>query len=384
MTNACQALTPSLADCLGSETVCTPNTEFGNLFGSLPPGNTYDLNATNMGCLNAENSGIAWLIFRPVADGTVAFWFDGTTNAPTTDLDFAIWDAGPVIYTPSLPNISGNICAPDGPPLRCSSARRNHSTGLLPGLEGVSTEGPGGWGWLSPLPVLQDHVYLIAVVRGAGPVANVQYQMRWTLHTDASGATSNTMLSCTPMVLPVDLLFLDATPVHDAVLLQWATSMEKNSAGFLVEKCTDGHSFKAIGSVPSAGNSHHRTDYSFVDEEPSEGANYYRLQQLDEDGSASLSNVVVAVFKGDRGTLSVYPNPANDVVHLAMYPQKREDVLDVRVMDTMGRVVHGARIGADRDAQKTIAVGALPAGAYVINVTDQAGAHIGSARFVKQ
>lgn len=384
MTNACQPLTPSLADCLGSETVCTPNTEFGNLFGSLPPGNNYDLNATNMGCLNAENSGIAWLIFRPVADGTVAFWFDGTTNAPTTDLDFAIWDAGLVVYTPALPNISGSICAPNAEPLRCSSARRNHSTGLLPGLEGVFTEGPGGWGWLSPLPVLQDHVYLIAVVRGAGPVANVQYQMRWTLHTDASGVTSNTMLSCTPMVLPVELLFLEAAPMHDAVLLQWATASEKNSAGFLVEKSTNGEDFRAIGSVLSAGNTMHRTDYSFVDEDPAEGANYYRLRQFDEDGSASLSNVVVAVFNGGQGTLSIYPNPARDAVHLTMPQQENEGTMDVRVLDALGRIVHEARIASDGDTPQIIHVGALPSGVYVLSVTDERGASQGSGRFVKQ
>lgn len=383
LNNACGPIATSLADCLGAATVCTPNTEFGNLFGSIPPGNSYDLTAANMGCLNVENKGIAWLIFRPTTDGTVGFWFDGTTNAPNTDLDFAIWDTGPAVYTPSLPNVWGGICAPDTPPVRCSSARRNYSTGLQVGISDVFHEGPGGWGWLSPLPVLQDHIYLIALVRGAGTVQNVQYQMRWTLHTDASGNTSNSMLSCTPMILPVELLFLEARPEPSAVQLNWATASEKDSDHFIVERSSDGLSrFEPIGAVDATGNSMRRIDYDFRDEQPEQGVNYYRLRQVDNDGSFTLSNVVTALFSGKAYRISLFPNPANDQLFIGL-PAAESGPITVRIIDPTGRMAQTKTI-ADGKGTLRVDIGGLAPGAYVLVINDERQEVVGNATFMKE
>lgn len=383
--SACAPIPRPTSDCLGAETVCTPNTEFGGLLGSLPQGNTFDLNGTNMGCLSSdEDAGIAWLIFRPIEDGTVAFWFDANTNAATSDLDFAIWDAGLVNYTPSLPNISGAICAPNGPPVRCSSARRFNSTGLQPGLEGVYNEGNAGWGWLSPLPVIQDHVYLVALVRGAGTPQNVQYQMRWTLTTNASGVTSTTMLNCTPLILPMELLYLQAETLQDAVLLEWATGSEKNSSRFLVERSRDGEVFQPIGSVAAAGHSIQLRDYSFVDEEPFTGLNYYRLRLYDLDGSSTLSNVVVAMFGREQGPVLVYPNPVNDILHLSVSSDDKDGAMSYRIFDGMGRLVSSNFIAANRTSPVTLNVDMLSSGMYVLNLMDEKERFIGSSRFVKQ
>lgn len=383
LTNACQPITPPVSDCLGTETVCTPGTEFGNLFGALPPGNNFDLTAVNMGCLDVEDSGIAWMIFRPIEDGTVAFWFDGTTNAPTTDLDFAIWDAGLADYTSALPFINSNICAPNGAPVRCSSARRNYSTGLMPGLEGVFEEGNGGWGWLSPLPVLADHVYLIALVRGAGPVLNVQYQMRWTLYTDASGATSTTMLDCTPLVLPVELLFLQGDARNGEVDLTWATGSEKNSSHFLVERSANAVDFLSIGRVRSTGDSQTRTDYSFTDEDPMAGLNYYRIRPVDLDGSFELSNTIAVMITGNGGRMLVYPNPVHDRMTVSMDLEGNSEV-DLYILDALGRVVMERRMAVEVGRNNfSVDTQGLRAGAYLVRVMSDSGLDLGTTRFAK-
>jgi hypothetical protein len=383
MTDACQTLTPPVTDCLGAETVCTPLTEFGNLMGSLPPGNNFDLTAINMGCLNVENGGISWLIFRPVIDGTVAFWFDGTTNSPTTDLDFAIWDAGPADYTDALPFVNSDICAPNGPPVRCSSARRNYSTGLMPGLVGVYEEGAGGWGWLSPLPVLADHLYLIALVRGQGVVQNVQYQMRWTMNDDASGNSNTALLGCTPLVLPVELLFFDAQRRGREVDLTWATASEKNSSHFLVERSANAVDFVSIGSVRSVGNSHTRTDYAFTDGDPMAGVNYYRIRPTDLDGTSKLSNTVAVTMTSDGGGLLVYPNPVHDQMTLVLELQGQE-YLHLYVLDAIGRSVMERRMMVESGRNAfTIDAKGLRAGAYLIRVMDDTGMVLGTTRFAK-
>lgn len=384
VTSACNILTAPVTDCLGAETVCTPNTEVGNLRGAVSPGIRMDLDATNMGCLSApEDGGIAWLIFRPTEDGTVAFWFDATANAPTTDLDFAIWDAGPVIYTPSLPNIDGSICAPNSPPVRCTSARLNQSTGLMPGLEGVYQEGTGGTGWLSPLPVLQEHVYLVALVRASGPIANVSYQMRWTQYTNSLGATSTTMLGCTSMILPVELLLLEATPTEGTVELHWATGSERNSDHFVVERSRNGKEFEAIGTVDAAGSSSQRIDYLFVDPAPFQGANYYRLRQVDQDHHEDMSNIVVAMFGGSSHLL-LFPNPTTGELFLTLPPTKAEGPMMIGITDVMGRLVHTRTIAAGVGSALSISTDELPSGAYLLSVADQSGHYMESTRFVKQ
>ncbi|MBX2972983.1 MAG: T9SS type A sorting domain-containing protein [Flavobacteriales bacterium] len=381
---ACNVIPRYDTDCLGARTICAPNTVFGDVKGHLPPGNTFDLNSANMGCLSGtESKGITWLIFRPVQDGTVAFWFDGTTNAPTTDVDFAIWDAGPAIFSPSLPNVNGNdVCAPQGPPVRCSSARRNNATGLMAGVEGLTHEGTGGWGWLSPLPVLQDHLYVIALVRGVGSQP-VQYQLRWTQVVDVNGVNTPGLLGCTPMILPMELLFLEAEPMQESVLLKWATGSEKNSSHFVVERSTDGMAFAPIGQVQAAGNTQQRTDYAFVDHAPHSGVNYYRLQLVDQDASSEHSNVVAAVFGRKGGELLLFPNPTTTDLYATWMQQGQDGPLNLRIVDVMGRLVMTRTMAASGQAER-IATEMLPAGAYQVSVADADGQVLGSGRFVRQ
>ncbi len=388
MNNACAPLIAPSTDCLGSRTICTAivsgsNTVFGHVTGADAPGNRYDLAGANMGCLGTENNGIEWLIFRPVSDGTVAFWFDGTTNAPNTDLDFAVWDAGLAPYAPTAPHISEGICAPNGPPLRCSAARRNYSTGLQPGLVGVEQEGAGGWGWLSPLPVQADHVYLVAVVKVSSANAAVQYQMRWTMYTDLAGAPDPGMLDCTPMILPVEFLGIDARPIGRTVEVTWSTASERDNSHFVVERSSDGSTFSPIGIVEGAGTSTSRRDYRFLDEAPKSGLNYYRVQQVDFDGAFAHSNVVVALIDAEDKPV-LYPNPSTGHVELLLHLATAGD-RTVVISDATGRIVHTERVGlASGAVRHSMDLAALPAGLYHVQVMAADGGNLGSARLVKQ
>lgn len=390
--NACQPIPRFVTDCLGAETICNPATEFGYVRGDLPPGNTFDLNGSNMGCLDVEDKGLVWMVFRPTVSGTVAFWFDGTTNYSTTDLDFAIWDTGPAITSPTLPNISGSICPPQAPPVRCSSARRNYSTGLLPGIIGLNQEGHGGWGWLSPLPVVANNIYLIALVRGEGTPPAVQYQMRWDyvgggppMVADVGGAPAPTMLDCTPLILPIELIALDATVRDEMVDVTWATTTERNSAYYLVEHGTDGRSFTPIGSMQAAGESIMRKDYLFTHPQPLRGVNYYRLRMVDKDGSFTHSDIVTAVIDTRLDRPLLFPNPTTGTVELYMHVQTSGPLL-LTVHDATGRMVHNEAAMALEDAplRRSLNLTMLATGAYQVQVLTLDGTPLGSARLMKQ
>ncbi len=83
-------------------------------------------------------------------------------------------------------------------------------------------------------------------------------------------------------------------------MLSWSTASEENNALFVVEKSSDGVEFINIGSVEGAGNSAELREYTYLDIMATGERNYYRLKQVDDDGSFSYSEVVLV--------LQEYPN----------------------------------------------------------------------------
>lgn len=75
-------------------------------------------------------------------------------------------------------------------------------------------------------------------------------------------------------------------------MLEWETAKEQKSHLFVVEKSTDGFTFEGIGEVTAAGISHNNQGYRFLDNNPGGMVAYYRLRQIDTDGTTSYSDVL--------------------------------------------------------------------------------------------
>ncbi|TAF82940.1 MAG: T9SS C-terminal target domain-containing protein [Sphingobacteriales bacterium] len=119
-----------------------------------------------------------------------------------------------------------------------------------------------------------------------------------------------------PGVLPIVLVNFKANKANEGVKLSWQTTAEKNSSHFEVQKSSDGINFNTIGRVEAAANSSENKYYSLTDYIPVKGINYYRLNKIDLDGKAVLSNPITINFDlGTDAKISVYPNPAINEVH---------------------------------------------------------------------
>jgi hypothetical protein len=174
--------------------------------------------------------------------------------------------------------------------------------------------------------------------------------------------------------LPVELSAFTATPASPAaVRLAWATASEKNSARFEVERSLDGETFAPIGTVVAAGSSSSapRT-YTLDDARLPAGAAtlYYRLKQVDADGTFSYSPVRVVALTGAaaKAGLVLYPNPTHGGAATLMSAQPSAVVT---VYDALGRPV----MTATADAAGTAALGlpaGLTAGVYVVRVGTRA------------
>jgi len=116
-----------------------------------------------------------------------------------------------------------------------------------------------------------------------------------------------------PGVIPVELVSFVAASNGNSVVLSWETATETNNSHFEIEKRSENNAYTTIGKVTGAGTTVQPVKYSFTDNNPGAAKVYYRLKQVDFDGSFSYSKEVEAdvevptVFELSQN----YPNPFN-------------------------------------------------------------------------
>lgn len=109
--------------------------------------------------------------------------------------------------------------------------------------------------------------------------------------------------------LPVNLVSFTAKPQGNRVQLSWETAQERNADYFEVQRSADLSEFRGIGQVTAKGITDSRQYYGLLDERPLDGANYYRLKQVDTDGQVAYSKVVSAVLDEQTPSLALLGNP---------------------------------------------------------------------------
>lgn len=188
------------------------------------------------------------------------------------------------------------------------------------------------------------------------------------------------------ILLPVELLSFTGQKQIESVLLKWSTASEKNSHYFTVEKSTDGVNYTAIGNVPAAGYSNTVLNYSLTDEHPINGINYYRLKQVDNDGTYEYSSIVQVNFEHLTKSYldNIHPNPVNTDLYFDYYASE-EDKLQIRLYDYTGRLMI--------EQQKSVVLGKstvktdmsnLAKGVYVLKIYNASGENIVTQKVIKE
>jgi hypothetical protein len=117
---------------------------------------------------------------------------------------------------------------------------------------------------------------------------------------------------CQSVVLPVTGMELAGVRINkEKVKLNWKTYTEINNSGFDVERTFDINGiFSATGFVAGSVNISSEKNYEFVDDNKYEGITYYRLKQIDLNGSFRYSNIVAVKGYTNEIGIKPYPNPA--------------------------------------------------------------------------
>ncbi|TVR79186.1 MAG: hypothetical protein EA412_06765 [Chitinophagaceae bacterium] len=174
--------------------------------------------------------------------------------------------------------------------------------------------------------------------------------------------------------LPVELIAFDAVKEGTAVNVYWATATEIDSDYFIVERSANAEDYKAIQVVEAAGNSVEEIFYQIKDEDPYSGVNYYRLKQVDFDGSHEYFGPVYVVFgdKSDKFAFSVFPNPVKDHkinIYLSGCSGKTYQVL---LSDNSGRSWNIGEVKCTDSKRETLTVNReIPSGVYNLLMIDE-------------
>ena len=173
--------------------------------------------------------------------------------------------------------------------------------------------------------------------------------------------------------LPVELISFNAKVNKEGnVDLNWATASEINNDHFVIERSKDGVYFETVAKVNGAGNNNSVLYYSEQDIAPLPGVSFYRLKQVDFDGTTSYSSIVavsinLAERAGAQFGFSVYPNPSSNIANLMFFNLEKEEQVFIQMIDLSGKVVYSDFINAQEGSISSIDVSSLPSGIYIIN-----------------
>jgi hypothetical protein len=175
--------------------------------------------------------------------------------------------------------------------------------------------------------------------------------------------------------LPVELLYFSAQNKDDYVLIKWKTAAEINNNYFLLQKSIDCETFETIASIQGAGNSTEPIEYSYIDSEIKNDILYYRLIQVDFDGtSETFQTVVVNTNKNlNEFSLTIYPQPIEGIAKIN-FKVPEEGLYNFKIYNIVGETILSSKlIGVVGENWFKINMSAFNSGTYMFSLSDDNG-----------
>jgi len=247
----------------------------------------------------------------------------------------------------------------------------------------LATTGPAGNpGNTLPAGVSLDPATGRIFVSNASQLVNnptAQNYSVFVITTDANGGISQALATFTLGAYPLPVVLTDFTALavrnRDA-FLTWATASEKNNDHFDIERSFDGATFAKIAAVAGHGTTTAASSYALTDAGVAALANgpvYYRLRQVDRDGTSSFSPVRSVRFSTEVAAaplaLSLFPNPAQATTQLDLRQLPASGTYQVLLLDATGRTVRTATLAGG--LPQPLDVQQLATGTYHVRVSGQ-------------
>ncbi|MEZ5045591.1 MAG: T9SS type A sorting domain-containing protein [Chitinophagaceae bacterium] len=178
--------------------------------------------------------------------------------------------------------------------------------------------------------------------------------------------------SYTPLgPLPVTLINFEAVKQEQNVLLSWKTSMEINSAYYQIERSTDAVHFEEIAQVVSKNNIN-GAEYTYLDEKPYSGYNYYRIKMVDIDEKYIYTPTRHVIFDGYQSIdeIKVYPIPSHGTLNIDIPILRYEEKMVVNITNWAGQVVYQTTM-TSKPQVLTLDINQLAKGDYFLQLKSE-------------
>ena len=266
----------------------------------------------------STDGGVSWSSPIKINDdlGTSAYqWFGTMSVAPNGRID--------VIWLDTRDNSGSNISA-----LYYSNSKDGGAT-WSPN-ERLSDYFDSHVGWPNQNK-MGDYFHMVSDSNGAS--------LAWAATFNNEQDVYYSYISDTTIV-PVELVSFSASIVAKTVTLSWSTATELNNYGFEIQRSSEGTEFYSVGFVNGYGTTTKQQNYSYSDKNVEDGKYWYRLKQVDYNGSYEYSGVVELEFRTFDSYLleQNYPNPFNPTTTIGFGVQEKSNV-KITILNGIGEEV---------------------------------------------
>lgn len=138
--------------------------------------------------------------------------------------------------------------------------------------------------------------------------------------------------------LPISIIDIQVSQVGSKNKLQWTIAHTAIFDHFIIEKSNDGRTFYEVGTVTA----NQQQTYSYYDSNPLNGSNYYRVKAVNPAGNSTYSKTV-SIFNSVSTSVSIFPNPVKDAIHLQIMSAK-DMTGDVVITDITGKILYSTTL----------------------------------------
>jgi len=181
------------------------------------------------------------------------------------------------------------------------------------------------------------------------------------------------------ITLPVQFIsFTGQLMPDETVRLNWEAITDQQHDYFEIEKSANGSTFTTIGKGPSSA------PYWGIDTSPFTGNNFYRIKQVDKDGTMSYSSIINVYNSPGLFNVSVYPNPVTDILNVKINSANTEQYL-ITITDMAGRKVFGEKVvSAGTGIQSKIDLRKQASQFYILTVRNSRNEIVATQKLVKK
>ena len=167
-------------------------------------------------------------------------------------------------------------------------------------------------------------------------------------------------------------------------VLNWTTTGEINNDHFDIERSSVNSDYKTIGTIKGNGTTSVAHDYSFTDTNPFDGENFYRLKQVDINGSTTYSKIVPVMF--NFRIIEIYPNPAQKQIYIRNNINfSNGNDLKIELIDLDGKILYRQTSSSNSASIITVNIPAnIANGIYFIIVANSNGDKQGARIFINR